>query len=250
MKYNLLFTFQGLGNISHYAISFHYISPERMYEFEYFIYYQRAYGIDTCHEEEEEELLQESMVTHKPGKKKTTQSRRASRTTPTIAPVSWAMLFHRMKLNGETAVLQVHYVALIGNHGIVRIIYCSWRRVALVTLRPLSMLLSMTYHWYCLWRFNFKGVWEKTDCTDLWVMKPTNQVSPSSGFRDPHCLISFAVRGLSLLISIGEAAMVWKIGRFYKSSSLPDTHDIRVHQVTVISFFVLTEPLNVWWYVL
>ena len=26
----------------------------------------------------------------------------------------------------------------------------------------------------------------KTDCTDLWVIKQTNQVSPSSGIHDPH----------------------------------------------------------------
>ena len=49
-----------------------------------------------------------------------------------------------------------------------------------------QLLLSMAYHWYCLGRINFKSVREKTDCTDLWVIKLTNQVSPSSGFRVPH----------------------------------------------------------------
>ena len=34
---------------------------------------------------------------------------------------------------------------------------------------------------------NFKGVGEKNDCTDLWVIKPTNQVLPSSGFRVLYC---------------------------------------------------------------
>ena len=28
---------------------------------------------------------------------------------------------------------------------------------------------------------------KKTDCKDLWVIKPTNHVSPSSGFQVPHC---------------------------------------------------------------
>ena len=40
----------------------------------------------------------------------------------------------------------------------------------------------MTYHCYCLWRTNFNAIREKTDCTDLWIIKPTNQLSPSSEF--------------------------------------------------------------------
>ena len=46
--------------------------------------------------------------------------------------------------NGKPEVL-VHYVVLIGYHSIVRIIYLRWRCVSLVTERPLSLLLHMTY---------------------------------------------------------------------------------------------------------
>ena len=95
--------------------------------------------------------------------------------------------------NGEPIVL-VHYVALIGNLVIVQTTHCRWRCGSLVMQCPLSLLLSMTYHLlfcmtyhcYCLWCLNFKDVREKTDCTDLCVIKLTNQVSPSSGFQVPH----------------------------------------------------------------
>ena len=95
--------------------------------------------------------------------------------------------------NGEPAVL-VHYVVLIGNHDIVRITHCRWRCCPLVMQHPLSLLLSMTYqlllsmtyHCYYLWSINFKAFLVKTDCMELWVIKPTNQVSASSGFRVPH----------------------------------------------------------------
>ena len=64
----------------------------------------------------------------------------------------------KMLLNG----VSVHYLALIDNHGIVRITHCRWRCGLLVTQCPLSLLLpvtyqlllSMTYNWYCLWRIN------------------------------------------------------------------------------------------------
>ena len=72
--------------------------------------------------------------------------------------------------NREPAIL-VHYVALIGkNHGIVRIIHCRLRCGSLDTQSPLSLLLSLTHHYYCLWRIKFKAFWEKTHCTDLRVI--------------------------------------------------------------------------------
>ena len=78
----------------------------------------------------------------------------------------------------------------------VWITQCRWHHDPLVKQWPLSLLLSMThkyllsmtYHCYCLWHINLKGVREKTDCTDIWVIKPINQVSPSSGFWVPHCV--------------------------------------------------------------
>ena len=47
-------------------------------------------------------------------------------------------------LNGEPAIL-VHYVALIGNHGIVGITHWSWCCGLLIMQSRLSLLLSMTY---------------------------------------------------------------------------------------------------------
>ena len=44
-----------------------------------------------------------------------------------------------------------------------------------------ALLLSITYE------FLKSAREKKTDCTNLWVIKPTNQVSPSNGFRVPHC---------------------------------------------------------------
>ena len=35
--------------------------------------------------------------------------------------------------------------------------------------------------------YQLKRRWGKIDCMDLWVIKPTNQVSPSSRFWVPHC---------------------------------------------------------------
>ena len=46
--------------------------------------------------------------------------------------------------NREPSVL-VHYVALIGNHSVVRITQRRWRCCSLGTQRPLSLLLSMMY---------------------------------------------------------------------------------------------------------
>ena len=50
--------------------------------------------------------------------------------------------------------------------------------VSIVIVYDVTLLLSMTYQ--------FKISTGKTDCTDLWVIKLTNQVSPSIGFRVPH----------------------------------------------------------------
>ena len=81
---------------------------------------------------------------------------------------------------GEPTVL-VHYVALIGNHNLVRIIHCCG---SLFIQHPLSLLFYMTYHCYCLCCINFKAV------RIIWVIKQTNQVSPSNGFRNPHLIVS------------------------------------------------------------
>ena len=70
----------------------------------------------------------------------------------------WFIVF---TYNGELAVL-IHYMALIGNQGIVRITHCKWHLGSLVMQRPLSLLLlSMAYHFHCLWRINFKADLEK-----------------------------------------------------------------------------------------
>ena len=98
---------------------------------------------------------------------------------------------------------------MIGNHGIVWITHCRWLCGSLVMQRPLlllmslmyKLLLSLMYHCYCLWRINFKPVWEKTDCTDLWVIKLTNQVSPSSGFRVAVVVMLFVLLAYSLVLS-------------------------------------------------
>ena len=50
--------------------------------------------------------------------------------------------------------------------------------VSIVIVYDVTLLLSMTYQ--------FQISSGKTDYTDLWVIKPTNQVSPSIGFRVPH----------------------------------------------------------------
>ena len=51
--------------------------------------------------------------------------------------------------------------------------------VSIVIIYDVTLLLSMTYH--------FQSRLGKTDCTDIWVIKLKNQVSPSIGFRVPHC---------------------------------------------------------------
>ena len=78
--------------------------------------------------------------------------------------------------NGEPAVL-IH-------HGIVR----RWRCGSLVTQRPLTLLLSMAYQLLLSMTYHFQSRLGKTDCTDIWVIKLKNQVSPSIGFRVPHSL--------------------------------------------------------------
>ena len=50
---------------------------------------------------------------------------------------------------------------------------------SVVFVYDVLLLLSMTYH--------FQSRLGKNDCMDLWVIKLTNQVSPSSGFPVPHC---------------------------------------------------------------
>ena len=74
----------------------------------------------------------------------------------------------------------VHYVALRGNHGIVQITHCRWRYGSLVMQCPLSLLqfmryqlvLSMTYQLILSMMYKFQSC-----LGNLWVIKPTNQVS-------------------------------------------------------------------------
>ena len=50
--------------------------------------------------------------------------------------------------------------------------------VSIVIVYDVTLLLSMTY-------YNQSRL-GKTDCTDIWVIKLKNQVSPSIGFWVPH----------------------------------------------------------------
>ena len=52
--------------------------------------------------------------------------------------------------------------------------------VSIVIVYDVTLLLSMTYH--------FQSRLGKNDCTDIWVIKLKHQVSPSIGFRVPHCI--------------------------------------------------------------
>ena len=96
-------------------------------------------------------------------------------------------VYFQKTLNGEPAVL-VHYMALIGSHGIYWIIHC--------TCLCFRWLCNVPYHCYCLWRFIVivydvsisKPFWEKTCSTDQLVIKPINQVSSPSEFLAPHYL--------------------------------------------------------------
>ncbi len=36
---------QGVANISDYAVSFHYVSPQHMYDLEFYVYHLQPYGI-------------------------------------------------------------------------------------------------------------------------------------------------------------------------------------------------------------
>ena len=56
--------------------------------------------------------------------------------------------------------------AMLIHQGIV----CRWRCGSLAM--TYQLLLSMTLHCYYLWRITLKA--GKSDCTDLWVIKPTN----------------------------------------------------------------------------
>ena len=53
--------------------------------------------------------------------------------------------------------------------------------VSIVIVYDVTLLLSITYH--------FQSRLGKTDCTDIWVIKLKNQVSPSIGFRVPHYVL-------------------------------------------------------------
>ena len=49
-----------------------------------------------------------------------------------------------------------------------------------------ELFLSMTYKLKLSMTYQFQSRSKKTDCTDLWVIKLTNQVYLSSGFQAPH----------------------------------------------------------------
>ena len=49
--------------------------------------------------------------------------------------------------------------------------------VSIVIVYDITLLLSMMYH--------FQSRLGKTDCTDIWIIKLKNQVSPSIGFGSP-----------------------------------------------------------------
>ena len=67
--------------------------------------------------------------------------------------------------------------------------------VSIVIVYDVTLLLSMTYH--------FKSLLGKTDCTDIWVIKLKNQVSPSIGFRVAHCFANvFGYVDIARFISI------------------------------------------------
>ena len=74
----------------------------------------------------------------------------------------------------------------------------------IVIVYDVTLLLSMTYQ--------FQSRSGKTDCTDLWVIKPTNQVSPSSGFMVPHCFMNCLLQTdstLTLVRNTGETCVLF-----------------------------------------
>ena len=103
-----------------------------------------------------------------------------------FVPIYRIYPFQHVFINRELAL--VHYVVLIGNHAILRIVDSTVNYtmapiivivydVSIVIVYDISLLSSMTYR--C------QSIRKKTDCTNLWVIKPKNQVSPSSGFLVP-----------------------------------------------------------------
>ena len=58
------------------------------------------------------------------------------------------------------------------------LLYCIVGHLNLTSAPPILLVLLEPHS---------KAVREKSDCTDLRVIKPTNQVLPSSGFRVPLC---------------------------------------------------------------
>ena len=55
--------------------------------------------------------------------------------------------------------------------------------VSIVIVYDVTLLLSMTYH--------NQSRLGKTDCTDIWVIKLKNQVSPSRDFGSPIELVPY-----------------------------------------------------------
>ena len=85
--------------------------------------------------------------------------------------------------------------------------------VSIVIVYDVALLLSMTYH--------FQSRLGKTDCTDIWVIKLKHQVSPSIGFRVPHCEQSETNRNDDNAICDNLSEYLRKCFRLYEDSSRP-----------------------------